>query len=197
MIRITRGLVTALAFAVLAGCAGTNFKRPEPLDLVVGQSSAADVQRVMGPPREIGQRVQNEQDLKVMRYAYAEGVGQGRYQGVVPARAMVFTTYGGVLVAQEFVSSFQSDATEFDETQAGAIVNGKTTRNEVLNLLGRPNGEAVYPVIRSRTDKALVYSYSHAKGTAFNMKFYNKALVISFDGDGVVTDLQYSSTGDK
>ena len=200
MTRIGRGLAAILAFAVLAmlaGCAGTNFRRPEPQELALGKSTAADVQRVMGPPRETVDSLRNEEPLKVMRYTYAQGAGQGRYPGVVPARSMVFTLHHGLLVAQEFVSSFQSDATEFDQSQAGAIVKGRTTRTEVINLLGRPNGEAIYPVIRSRNDRALVYSYSHARGTAFSMKFYSKVLVVSFDGDGVVTDLQFSSTGDE
>ena len=62
---------------------------------------------------------------------------------------MVFTTHNELLVAQEFVSSFQADATEYDESKVGAIVKGRTTRAEVLALLGRPNGEAIYPVIKT------------------------------------------------
>ena len=197
MTRTIRGIAAALAIALLAGCAGTNFKRPEPQDLVVGKSNAADIQRVMGGAQQTGEGLQNEQKVQTLRYAYAEGAGQGRYPGVVPARAMVFTTHNELLVAQEFVSSFQADATEFDESKVGAIVKGKTTRVEVLALLGRPNGEAIYPVIKIRGDKALVYSYSHAKGNAFNMKFYNKVLIVSFNGDNLVSELQYTSNGDK
>jgi hypothetical protein len=29
------------------------------------------------------------------------------------------------------------------------------------------------------------------------MKFYNKVLIVSFNGDNLVSDLQYSSNGDK
>jgi len=43
----------------------------------------------------------------------------------------------------------------------------------------------------------VIYSYSHAKGSAFNMKFYNKSLIVSFDAAGVVTDLEYASNGEK
>ena len=135
MTRTIRGIAAALAIALLAGCAGTNFKRPEPQDLVVGKSNAADIQRVMGSAQQTGEGLQNEQKVQTLRYAYAEGAGQGRYPGVVPARAMVFTTHNELLVAQEFVSSFQADATEFDESKVGAIVKGKTTRAEVLALL--------------------------------------------------------------
>jgi hypothetical protein len=194
---LIRYLVAFLAAAVLAGCAGTNFKRPEPQAMVVGKSTSADVTRVMGPPAQVGEALKNEQKIKTARYAYAEGAGTGRYPGVVPARAMVFTTYNDLLVGQEFVSSFPNDATEFDDTKVPGIVKGKTTRAEVLAALGKPNGEAIYPLIKKQGETALVYSYGHAKGTVFNMKFYNKALVVSFGANDVVSDVEFTSNGEK
>src|SRR4051812_8325915 len=166
-----------LASATLAGCAGTNFKRPEPQALEVGKSTTADVVRVMGTAQQNGEGLVNEQKVKVMRYVYAEGAGEGRYPGVVPARAMVFTTHNDQLVGEEFVSSFKPDATDFDDSKVSSIVKGKTTRAEVMALLGKPNGNAVYPMIKERGQKAVVYSYGQAKGTVFNMKFHNKTLI--------------------
>lgn len=192
-----RHLAATCAVVVLTGCAGTNFKRPDPEALKVGQSTAADIARVMGQPQQTGEGLQNEQKVKHLRYVYAEGAGEGRYPGVVPARALVFTTYNDTLVGQEFVSSFKVDATEFDESKVQAIAKGKTTRAQVVSLLGRPNGEAVYPVIKERGQKAVVYSYSQAKGTVFNMKFHNKMLVVAFDAADVVADVQYTSNGEK
>lgn len=197
-IRHCRAAALLLASAILAGCAGTNFKRPEADALRVGQSTAADVARVMGQqPQQVGEALQNEQKVKTLRYVYAEGAGEGRYPGVVPARAMVFATHNDTLVSQEFVSSFKTDATDFDEAKVSAIVKGKSTRADVVALLGRPNGEAVYPMIKEKGQKAVVYSYGQAKGTVFNMKFHNKTLVVSFNGSDVVSDVQFTSTGEK
>jgi len=188
----------ALVFAViLSGCAGTNFKRPEPQALVVGKSTASDVSRVMGAPPQTGELLKNNEKIKTTRYAYAEGAGTGRYPGVVPVRAMVFSTFNDLLVGQEFVSSFPADATEFDETRVSSIVKGKSTRAEVLSLLGKPNGEAIYPLIKNRTETGIIYSYSHAKGNAFNMKFYAKTLIVSLDANNIVTDVEYTSSGAK
>jgi hypothetical protein len=192
-----RGLLAAACVVLVAGCAGTNFKRPEPNQLALGKSRTADVLAVMGSPQQTGEAVQNEQKIKVLRYAYAEGAGEGRYPGVVPARAMVFTVHDDVLVGQEFVSSFKGDATEFDEGKLPSIVKGKTTRTEVVGLLGKPNGEAVYPMIKNKGEKAAVYSYSQAKGNVFNMKFHAKTLLVSFNGADVVSDVQYQSSGEK
>ena len=181
----------------MTGCAGTNFKRPEPQSLTIGKSTSTDVASVMGAPLKIGERLKNNEKIKTVRYAYAEGAGAGRYPGVVPARAMVFSLYNDLLVGQEFVSSFPNDATEFDETKVSAITKGKSNRLEVISLLGKPNGEVVYPLIKNKAETGIVYSYSHVKGTVFNMKFYSKALVISFDKNNVVTDMEYESAGEK
>lgn len=188
--------VIALA-VIMSGCAGSNFKRPDPQALVVGKSTSSDVTQVMGTPLQTGEVLKNNEKIRTARYAYAEGAGTGRYPGVVPARAMVFSTFNDLLVAQEFVSSFPDDATEFDEAKVPTIIKGKSTRADVTSLLGRPNGEALYPLIKNKAEKGVIYSYSHAKGSVFDMKFYSKALIVSFDASDVVTDVEYASSGVK
>jgi outer membrane protein assembly factor BamE (lipoprotein component of BamABCDE complex) len=194
----TKVLLALVAIVLLSGCAGTNFKRPDAEALAVGKSTSADIARVMGvPPFQQGELLKNNEKIKTTRYAYAEGAGTGRYPGVVPARAMVFSTFNDLLVGQEFVSSFPEDATEFDESKISTITKGRSTRTEVLSLLGKPNGEAAYPLIKNKAERGVIYSYSHAKGTVFNMKFYSKALIVSFDTNNVVTDVDYTSAGEK
>lgn len=196
-IQLFKLLATVATVAVLSGCAGTNFKRPDAGALQVGKSTLAQVNQVMGPPEQTGESLRNGEKLKVSRYVYAEGAGTGKYPGVVPARAMVFLTHNELLVAEEFVSSFPTDATDFDEAKVRNIVKGKTTRAEVLALLGRPNGSGVYPFIKTRGETAALYSYAHAKGSVFNMKFFNHSLIVSFDAGGVVSDVEYIANGER
>lgn len=198
MMSVIRLVLASSALAALVGCAGTDFKRPAPGTLELGRSTSAQITQAMGGPAlQNGELLRNGEKLKSARYAYAEGAGAGKYPGVVPARAIVFLTYNDLLVAEEFQSSFPTDATDFDEGKLASIVKGKTTRAEVVSLLGQPNGSGVYPFIKNKTESAVIYSYSHAKGNAFNMKFYNKSLIVSFDSAGVVTDVEYSAAGDK
>lgn len=192
-----QSVITLVCVAALAGCAGTNFKRPDPAALTLGQSTLAQVTQVMGTPTQTGETARNGTKFKISRYAYAEGAGTGKYPGVVPARAMSFMTHDDVLVADEFVSSFPEDATDFDDTKVTAIVKGKTTRQEVQALLGAPNGRAIHPYVKNPGEVASVYSYSQAKGNVFNMKFYAKSLIVSYDANGVVTDVEYTSSGEK
>ena len=197
MANTTRVLVALATVALLSACAGTDFKRPDPQTLIVGKATASDVTRVMGAPRQTGEALKNDQKIKIARYVYATTGGESLYPGVVPARAMVFSTFNDVLVGQEFVSSFKVDATEFDESKLKDIVKGKTTRAELEGLLGKPSGEVIYPIIKKVGDRAYVYGYTHAKGTAFNMKFYAKTLVVSLDSSDIVSDVEYSSSGEK
>lgn len=195
--RARRSIVVLWAAALLSGCAGTNFKKPEPSSLTLGRSTASDVVAVMGTPRQTSEGLKNEQKIRSLHYSYATTVGSPKYPGVVPARAMIFTTYENVLVAQEFLSSFAEDTTDFDTSRVQEIKKGTTTRADVIQLMGKPSGEAIFPVTKNKGDSALLYGYTHAKGALGSMKFYRQTLVVSFGPDGVATDVDYAVSGEK
>lgn len=182
---------------VLAGCAGTDFKRPAADSLVLGKSTTADIAAVMGTPKQVGEEVRNGQKIKTLHYAYASSVEESLYPGVIAGRFMQFSTFNDLLVAQEFTSSFKSDGTDFDESKVDGFAKGTTTRAEAQSKLGKASGEAIYPVIKSAGDTALIYTYTQAKGSAFDMKFHSKRLLLSFDAKGVLTDIDFSSSGQK
>jgi outer membrane protein assembly factor BamE (lipoprotein component of BamABCDE complex) len=197
--KFTRLLLAAtLGITLLSGCAGTNFVRPEAGALVLGQSKQGDVAQKLGAPMQTGELTKNDKQLKVLKYAYAQSAGgEPLYAGVVPVRSMAFAFFNDTLVSQEFVSSFKADATDFDGAKVKQIVKGKSRKDDVMALLGKPSGEAVYPVVKSSDDRALVYSYTQAKGSVFNMKFHTKTLVVSYDRSNLVTDVEYSTSGDQ
>jgi outer membrane protein assembly factor BamE (lipoprotein component of BamABCDE complex) len=197
MNRTFTSVFLVFAALVLGGCAGTDFKRPDSKSLTLGHSTTRDVMAIMGEPRQTSEGLKNEQKVKSLHYAYAKSSGSAKYSGVTPAKVMLFTTSENVLVGQEFLSSFQEDATDFDDSKVQQISKGKTSKGDVVQLLGKPNGEAIYPMIKNKEDSAFVYSYSHVKGSVFNMKFYKQALVVSFDKNGIVSDVEYTSQGEK
>ena len=183
-------LVTA---TIVAGCAGRDFKRPDPQSLVVGESTTADVIGVMGKSLSVSEAVMNGQNIKTMSYMYAGGFGS-TYPDVTPVRLMAFLTFNDLLVSQEFISSFKEDATDFDESKLNEIVKGKTTRAEVQATMGEPSGEAIYPVIKKSGETAFLYTYREAKGGAYiKLTIYQKKLVVWFDPTGVVTEIEFSS----
>jgi hypothetical protein len=190
------GYVAVLALLALSGCAGSNFVRPQEGDLVVGKAKQADVTAKLGSPFQTGEVMKNDKQLKVTKYAYAATTGESAYPGVTPARGMTFFFFNDVLVGDEFISSFKQDSSDFDGSKVSSIVKGTTTREDVIKTFGKPGGEAVYPIIKGINDRAFVYTYNQVKGSVFNMKFYSKSLQVSFNEQGVVTDVEYITSGD-
>ena len=187
----------AVAALLLSGCAGTDFVRPDSDSLKNGQATYAQVRARMGEPRREGTFIKNDKTLKTATYAYAATGGQPRHQGVTPARAMSFYFYNDTLVGQDFISSFAEDHSDFDESKIKDLVKGSSTRAEVIRLLGRPAGHYIYPMIKAQNGEAVVYVYAETTGSVFNLKFFRKTLVVTFDAAGVVTDVEYSSSGNR
>jgi outer membrane protein assembly factor BamE (lipoprotein component of BamABCDE complex) len=183
--------------AVLSGCAGTDFKRPEPSALELGKSRTADVTRVMGSPTRTGESTINGQQIKTQTYAYANTTGDSLYPGVTGARSMAFSLWNDTLVGESFVSSFKVDGTDFDDKKAAGIVKGTTTKADVVGLLGKPTGHAIYPVVKTQGNSAMIYQYTQVKGSAFNMSFFSKTLTVELDPKDVVADVTFASNGSK
>jgi len=183
-------------FSLLAACAGTDFVRPADSTYSLGSTTKQQILEKQGKPYRQGQVTKNNEALESFSYAYAATGGDALYSGVVSARSLGFYFSNNILVGKEFVSSFKSDASDFDESKMKAITKGVSTKEQVIALLGNPSGSYIYPLIKNKEDTAMVYQYTQAKGTAFNMKFYQKLLVISFNNN-VVTDIEYTSSGEK
>ena len=188
----------SLAAAVLlSGCAGTNFVRPDSSSLVMGQTTYAQIVASMGMPRREGTVQKNDKTINTAQYAYASVGGKPLHPSATPARGINYYFVGGTLVGHEFLSSFAEDHSDFDDSRVKDIVKGKTTRAELTQLLGKPSGAYVYPMIKLEKGEALVYAYTEVTGSAFNMKVYSKKLVVTFDGAGVAADVEYSSSGSR
>lgn len=190
--------LSAFAMLVLTACAGTNFQKPADQSWTLGKTTKGEILQKMGSPVRTGVVTKNDQQLDQIVYVYAEGVsGSAAYPGVNPARSLTYSFTGNTLAGQEFISSFKVDATDWDESKVPQILKGQSTRAEVISLLGKPSGEVIYPIIKNKDEQALVYAYAQAKGTVFNMSFYNKLLIVSFNAQNVVSDLEFVSNGNK
>ena len=197
MHRMLSGFAIAAGLLALAGCAGTNFVRPDTSFLVNGPTTYAQIVGRRGMPRTEGTVLKNEKTINTASYGYATTGGQPLRAGVTPARAMVFYHVGGTLVGHEFISSFAEDHSDFDDSKVKDIVKGKTTRAELERLLGRPAGAYIHPMIKAQAGDAAVYVFSETSGSVFSLKFFRKALVVTFDKAGVVADVDFSSSGSR
>lgn len=198
MLRSLKYSFVVAVLLALTGCAGKNFVRPADETLRLGKTTYSNVIQQMGEPRKTGDVLKNDQNVKTATYVYAATGGESLEEGVIPARAQSYYFHNELLVGREFRSSFKSDNSNFDETKVASIAKGKTTRSEVIQLLGRPSAAFIQPMVKETSGEALGYAYQTTRGGAFSgFKFFQKMLKVSFDDKDVVLDVDYSSSGSK
>lgn len=181
-----------LAPVLLAGCAvGVNFTKPANDQLVVGVTTESAVLAQLGKPNVKGTKVVNGQSLNVDTYAYAvAGSDKGALPGVTPARALSLMFKDGVLVEKSYASSFKSDSTMFDTDKAKSVHQGMPL-TEVEAMLGKPSGDAIYPVASTPDVREVIYSFSETKG----FKSRHEQLAVEVGKTGLVTKADYTEFG--
>jgi hypothetical protein len=192
--RVACALVIAL---IVVGCAGgREFRKPDTEALVLGKTTMKEIRDRLGTPQNQGTLVRNGETLVSMAYSYALAVP---YVDEVKVRAMGFFFFADVLVGYNFTSSFDEDKTRFDDTQVPTIERGRMTRSDLIALFGTPGGFYRYPLIKDKTATAFVYffidSNRHPMGATVRQK--TKLLVVSLDAQGVVSDVEYTTTAPK
>jgi len=131
--------------------------------------------------------------MKTAVYVYASAGGKPHRDGVTAARAIGFYFYDGTLVGHEFISSWAEDHTDFDDGKIKDIIKGRTTRAEVTQLLGKPSGSYIFPLVKASTGDAAVYAYQQVK----RFTPFSKMLAVVFDAAGTVTDVEFTSAGSR
>lgn len=167
---------TSLLFflvALLAACSGRYFVRPPEGLIKLGKTTEDEVIAAMGDPlkSEWGERLGKK--IKMIGYIYV----------IVPhreaiSRAVFFYFVDGVLVGHYFCSEFAGESTDFDLTRIGNIVENQSTRRDVEAALGKPSGEAIYPMLDDPEGRMLEYRYYGER--------FSKEAFFEIDKDGIV-----------
>lgn len=183
---------------ILVGCAGTDFERLNTSQLAFGSDTKETVKQKLGKPYFEGFSTINDLQIESIGYAYASMGGSADYEGVIAGRNQVFYFYENKLVGHYFTSTWEIDSTDFDETRVGEIEKGTTTTQEVIEIFGNPSGEYVFPMVKNETERALVYIYIQTKKEGLtNTKTSRKELIVVYNKNGIVTDVEYTSSGEK
>ena len=190
-----RTLVVAFALVVmLASCVGRDFSRPEPESLRLGQTTRSQIIERYGDPVYDSTSTAGGITITALTYSYASAAGKPHrhyLDGSVAARAVFFQFSGDLLVGYNYSSSWAEDHTDFDESKRSHFVKGSTTSTQVIQLLGKPGGTCIYPIIDERNGTGFTYRYFESSGSGHLHKTYRKFLLIAFDQRGVVSDVKY------
>lgn len=194
MYRSLRSVFLIVLIIMIAGCSGRNFARPNPGAFNLGKTTYPQVVEQMGTPRNVSNSQHNGATIMGIRYGHSKVVGAIE-EGVIPVRSLWFYFYKDVLVGQSFDSSFRSDNTDFDDSKVGNIVKGKTSRAEVLQLLGRPSGSYIHPMVKKTFGEAIGYKYMTFRNSENGIKAaVSKNLLITFDDKDAVSDVEFTSS---
>ena len=184
-----RSVRVGILTAVLAGACllGADFSRPDPGSFTLGQTTEQEIRARFGKPAgEAAARIGGKL-VTTLRYAYAEARSIA-----VPVRTMAYAFHEGRLVGFDYMSSFAADQTAFDELAMKRIKRGETTRIEVLDLVGKPTGQFIYPSSYATAPgrRADVYSHSRSEKVAsgVTLETTTKVLTITFDDHDVVVE---------
>lgn len=189
-----------LAVALLLSACTQPLVRPAQGILSLGSSQYADVVRVFGKPTFLNDNVtiNHEMVRTVDYYTY-------RFPQTVlnssPHRYLHCTFFNDVLVGEEYNSSYQEDSTWFDADKARTLVIGTSTRADVIAALGPSSGEILYPLVRDKNARGLVFWYTryylrpgmpHVGYAAEPSR-----LVVFLSNKNVVTDISYRGPDGK
>jgi hypothetical protein len=180
--------VGILVVLLAAACfLGADFSRPDPASFALGQTTEAEIRARFGKPAgEAAARVGGKL-VTTLRYAYAEARSIA-----VPVRTMAYAFHEGRLVGFDYMSSFATDQTAFDEMALKQIKRGETTRTEVLDLVGKPSGQFIYPSAYATAPgrRADVYSHSRSEKLAsgVTLETTTKVLTVMYDEHDVAVE---------
>jgi len=195
MLHQLRVPVLASLLLLLIGCAGEDFVRPNPETLRLGHTTYAEIIQQMGKPRKTLQQGKDDKKIKSVFYVYsAPNLGDPLEDGVTPVRVQSYFFHNDVLVGHQFMSTFASDHTNFDETKVAAISKGKTSRAEIIQLVGRPSGIFAPPMVKEPGVEEIAYLYTPTRRSLFGSAKHTKNLIITFDDQDRVLDVNFKTS---
>ncbi len=197
-------LVAVLGF--LAACQrGQNFARPAPDAFVLGKATQLEIMSSFGEPASRRTITTSETARPESRTRFDAAAVPGAYErlayvhadrtatfwiGAPPTtKGIVFVFLNGTLISYDFVSNFDEDSSNFDESRIGALTKGTSTKADVVALLGPPTGRTAYPLIERAGDEMYRYGYT----LTTRQQRYTKNLNLLFDDQGVLVDFRFAS----
>lgn len=190
----------AIVAVILSGCvsSGKDFTHVGSNQIEFGKTSVVDVMQKLGEPFRSGSVNRNGKTFETIVYAYAKDGGEAAISGATPARSQAFYFHKDQLVGSEFTSSWKADSTDFDESKLDLIKENSSSISELTALLGEAKGEYVYPLVKTKGEKAKVYLFTYSKAHGLQISIYSKQLVASYDAEtGIISNLEYRSHGNE
>jgi hypothetical protein len=186
--KLIRIVCCAVALIIISGCAAPSFVKPAADKLTLGKSTSEDIIKAVGEQPLIDSEV-NAEKVQFIRYFHYENP---TFWGVVTKRRdLNYTLFNNVMVGAEYDSTYSGEDTEFDTSKVTSISKGKSTRAEVIALLGKPSGEILYPLVTDKKGSGIVYSYTYSRFAGLFTTSTANLLVVSLNKEDVVSNISF------
>ncbi len=185
-------------YLFLTGCATDKaFVRPNDAALLLGKTTRGEIIKTYGEPSRSGVLSQNNVSMSTITYTNSMGVP---FTTKLSSRAIVFALHDDVLVGYDFASSYDEDQISKDQKESllQKMKNGDS-KNEILSLVGKPDGEGIYPLTSKKGYTAIRYTFLTTSRIPFNPKpkTSSKIITIEFNEDGIVSDIKTVENSSK
>ncbi|MFA5121581.1 hypothetical protein [Zavarzinia sp.] len=172
-----RSLLIFMAACLLGACArGQDVARPTMASVVLGGSTEAQIVQAFGTPSSRRQQVApvpSAEQLAAVKSPFDAVPAEGGYSRIEyeyskpdgldgtggGTRVCFFAFMNDRLISYDWISGFADNSSQFDESRIASIKRGATTKAQIVELLGEPTGQAIYPAVRDKGMLLLSYSY--------------------------------------
>lgn len=193
--KLLRTAALVASVVLLSACAH-DYVRPAQDTLRLGKATQDDVIKLVGKPNATNDNIQlNGEKVKSITYFFMKGAAF--YGMIMPQRTLVYSFMNDVMVGEEFNSSFDEEKTEFQSEKVGTLVKGKSTKADVIALLGKPSGEVMYPLVKDKKGRGLVYAYTVSRLAPFVAPTTRYRAFITLDENNVVTSVSMIEDGEE
>jgi outer membrane protein assembly factor BamE (lipoprotein component of BamABCDE complex) len=197
-------LLYLIVVCIFSGCVslGRNFTRIAPDSIIIGKSTKEEIIQKLGRPKKDKIEIYNDESVNTIEYYYITTSKKESpfFEGIIPLRKHIFYFWNDKLVGQLFCSNFLKDNTYFEEDKALKVRKG-LKKEDVLQIMGLPSGENIYPLIEQAAGEQYVYFYHHSEDTDYNkrnvkVRMLTQRLDVYFNDQGIVADIEYSTSGE-
>lgn len=161
--------------------------------LELDKSNINESIQMLGQPSSRESKSNENGDFEIIKYAYAKANPSG-----ASARVLYLEFRNGLLNAKLYNSGFAEDKTDFNYENYRKIKNGESNKEDVLMLMGDPSGIYNCPstfTLDKCKNASVIWVWLHTqKSQGYNTEsIKSKAVSISFDEKGTVTEINTSS----
>lgn len=191
---LVKAVCSAGVISMIAGCASQDLSFQDTAVLELGKTSETESEAIFGEPGEVTIHDNRDGSFKHVVYGYVI-VRPFSLTDLNEARTLCLEFRDGRLNAYSYKNTVlqrsEIEALSFDSDRYREIHVGSTTKAEVVEMIGRPHAMAKCPTF---DDCFGDHCSNAAEVWMWNMLFQldTRRLVVLFDSDGVVSDLDYT-----